>query len=265
MLFGDPIVALAEVNHVAALHHGLTRPRSRDQRTIERTVAELLLALGELNRAERHINDAGYQLTLAVPWARLALISGNYSEARRIAVRSAWQPGMMLRDRADLLLIKAAAALAMEDDDAAIIAFKRAHSLASSINTLLPYVSLPRETLTHLLERSRLTLPRSVSSLVSARPEIYPPSGQLITLTPRESTILYAMVEHETLADIAKALTVSLNTVKKQAAAVYVKLGVHDRAAALLHAHRLGLLPEPIQHNRAVSGDPMMPTPTAHH
>lgn len=249
LLFGNPIVTLAEVNHVAALHHGLTRSRARDQRSIERSVAELLLALGELNRAKRHIDDAGDQLTLAVPRARLALISGDYSQARSIAVASAWQPGMMLRDRADLLMIKAAAALEMDDEDAAVVAFTRAHSLANSVNTLLPYIALPYETLTRLLERSRITLPPKTSDLIAARPAVYPSASELITLTPREATILYAMVQHETLADIAKALTVSLNTVKKQAAAVYLKLGVHDRAAALLQAHRLGLLPEPTPRN----------------
>ena len=68
--------------------------------------------------------------------------------------------------------------------------------------------------------------------------------GELVVLSAREAVVLGAMVEHETLAEVADALVVSPNTVKKQARAVYAKLGVHDRQAALLEAHRLGILPE---------------------
>jgi len=59
------------------------------------------------------------------------------------------------------------------------------------------------------------------------------------------------MREHGTVAAIAQALHLSVNTVKKHLASINVKFGVHDRAAALVQAERLGLL-EPRGPQRAV-------------
>lgn len=245
LLFGDPVLAMTEVNRLTTLHHQSTHPESSSQRVIDRCIADLYLALGELNRAQRHIHDAGaHQLTLAVPRARLAFICGDDATARSIAATHAWDPATMLRDRIDLLLIKAACAYRMGDLRAAGLLTTRAARLAADAETLIPYTALPESVCHELLALAGNPLDPATVALVDAHRQPYPERGQLVVLSRRETVVLHAMVEHETLADIADALVVSLNTVKKQAHAVHAKLGVHDRRSALLQAHRLGLLPE---------------------
>ena len=244
ILFGDPLVTLAEINRVVSMHEGRMHPQGRDQHAIDRCFAEVLLALGEYNRAERHLADAGNHVQTLVPAARLALLSGDPAKARSLAVASAWDPAATLRDRSELLMIKAAAAMSMGDPEGASKAFASASALATESGSLLPYAMLSRESFRALLEVSDAPLSANSIARIESVNDPWPVGGELVSLTPRELSVLLALEEHETLAAIADAFTVSLNTVKKQAAAVYAKLGVHDRGSALLKAHRLGMLPD---------------------
>ena len=62
------------------------------------------------------------------------------------------------------------------------------------------------------------------------------------SLTPAEARVLRQLPTHLSFADIADALFVSRNTIKTQAIAVYRKLGVTSRAAAVEKARELGLI-----------------------
>lgn len=66
-----------------------------------------------------------------------------------------------------------------------------------------------------------------------------------VTLTPRESVVLNKLGEHGSIREVAEALVVSPHTVKTQLQAVYRKLGVSSRRAALEAARELGLLEPP--------------------
>lgn len=245
LLFGDPMIALTEVSRVAFLHQQTARAGSRNRRLIDRCIADLYLALGELNRAQRHLDDADPdRRSLSVPRTRLAFICGDYPGARSIAASQAWDPEVTLRDRIDLVLLKAASAHEMGDIDTARLTMARAVSLAASASTLIPYTALPQDVCRALLALVDHDLGERELSLIDAHRQPYPDHGELVVLSAREAVVLGAMVEHETLVEVADALVVSPNTVKKQARAVYAKLGVHDRQAALLEAHRLGLLPD---------------------
>lgn len=244
LLFGDPILALAEVNRISSLHHDRIHPDSNDRRVLDRCLADLYLALGEFNRCQRHIQDAGAdQFTLAVPQARLAFICGDYPTAGSIAATHAWDSATTPRDRIDLVILKAASHLRMGDRNAAKKLFTRAHHLAADADSLTPYAVLPADLRDELLSLLDQPLAADAIARIDLTMQPYPDRGELVTLTPRELVVLHAMLEYETLADIADVLVVSLNTVKKQAHAVHAKLGVHDRQAALLQAHRLGILP----------------------
>ena len=70
----------------------------------------------------------------------------------------------------------------------------------------------------------------------------FPEAVGLVRLTARERLVLQQLAVHETMADVAAELTVSVNTIKKQTLSIYAKLGTHERAAALARAHDLGLL-----------------------
>lgn len=65
------------------------------------------------------------------------------------------------------------------------------------------------------------------------------------TLSAREAAVLLASVHGGTAATISNDLRISPRTVEKHLAAVYRKLGVHDRVSAIRQAERLGLIDAP--------------------
>ncbi|GAA4429622.1 LuxR C-terminal-related transcriptional regulator [Georgenia halophila] len=245
LVLDDPVPALARLEHLGTVHPRI-EPRGTARWILDRCSAELMLAQGELNRAQRLIAGAVTgpgAVASAVPRARLALIAGEYALSHSIVSQNLWDRRCVPRDRAELLMIQAAAAVAMDDRSAAAEAFTRGHRLARHIGTLVPLTTLPRRTRDRLLQLTDIDLDADVRRRIDARPDVYPESGKLVTLSPREAVVLDQMVHHDTVAEIARALTVSVNTVKKQTIAIYAKLGVHDRASALLQAYGLGLLP----------------------
>lgn len=75
----------------------------------------------------------------------------------------------------------------------------------------------------------------------STRP---PPVQPLIEpLSARELEVLPLLVEGQTYQEIARALCVSVNTVKSHLRSIYGKLGVHNRREAAAKAKELSLLP----------------------
>ena len=64
-----------------------------------------------------------------------------------------------------------------------------------------------------------------------------------IELTPRERDVLERLATGETNKQMAEALYLSPTTVKSHLAAIYGKLGVPSRTAAIARARELGLLP----------------------
>ncbi|MFJ8896668.1 LuxR C-terminal-related transcriptional regulator [Leifsonia sp. NPDC102414] len=63
-------------------------------------------------------------------------------------------------------------------------------------------------------------------------------------LTSRERAVLAALVETDSRAGLARALGVSINTVKTQLRSLYRKLGAGDRHTAILRALETGVLPQ---------------------
>jgi LuxR family maltose regulon positive regulatory protein len=61
-------------------------------------------------------------------------------------------------------------------------------------------------------------------------------------LTPRELEVLHLLGEGCSNRDIAEALVITLNGVKKHTGNIYGKLGVHSRTQAVVRAQELGLL-----------------------
>jgi LuxR family maltose regulon positive regulatory protein len=61
-------------------------------------------------------------------------------------------------------------------------------------------------------------------------------------LTPRELEVLQLLGEGRTNREIAEALVITLNGVKKHTSNIYGKLGVHSRTQAVVRAQELGIL-----------------------
>ncbi len=62
-------------------------------------------------------------------------------------------------------------------------------------------------------------------------------------LTQRELELLPLIAQRLTVAEIARDLVISPNTVKKHLSNIYTKLGVHNRRQAVVKALEVGLLP----------------------
>jgi DNA-binding NarL/FixJ family response regulator len=75
----------------------------------------------------------------------------------------------------------------------------------------------------------RAAFRRTVGAVVAAARG---PEGELATLTPREREVLQLLAEGLTNKEIAAALVISVNTVKRHLKSVFARLGVSTRAAA---------------------------------
>jgi DNA-binding NarL/FixJ family response regulator len=90
-----------------------------------------------------------------------------------------------------------------------------------------------------------------------------PVRGVLEHLTLRENDVLQLLAHGMSNREIAKALTVTVNTVKTHLTGIYSKLDVHSRMEAVMRAQALGLVstgagtrsqtPDPRDHDREFS------------
>jgi DNA-binding NarL/FixJ family response regulator len=69
------------------------------------------------------------------------------------------------------------------------------------------------------------------------------PAPSLGALTDREREVLRLIASGANNAEVAAALHLSERTVKGHVSAIFLKLGVRDRAAAIIHAYGAGLVP----------------------
>ena len=69
--------------------------------------------------------------------------------------------------------------------------------------------------------------------------------GELERLTSRELELVAHLARGVSYAQAARLMRVSLNTVRSHVRAVYGKLGVDNKTAAVLRALELGLIPVP--------------------
>lgn len=243
LLFGSPFAMLSRVSHVRQIRQiELEQGEGIAGALLDRSRAELLLAIGEVNQAYQLLGDGLEAPPLLRPAAaRLHLMIGDPARARRIASASAWTASTE-RDRAELLMLAAVAALLLGREAEAGATFRQAHVLCEETGILVPYLTPGTEQLEQLLALSGVTLGADVTEAVARTRRPYEKPAAMVELSPREREVLRQIRHHDTAAALARSLSVSVNTVRKQLVSLYAKLDVHDRAAALLVAERLGLL-----------------------
>lgn len=199
--------------------------------------ADLLIAEGSLLRAQQLLTafPDGTNALLPVR-TRLALMQQNYRQAHAIAERVAWDAEAP-RARAEMLLVQACAAKRLGMRRAAETAFLRAVKLASTHKLHVPFTLTIAE---DLFEMAGELLPEN-TGLLSGTP-MFSDTTMAAKLTQRERVVLEHLDSKLSLDEIAKALVVSVNTVKTQTRSIYRKLGVASRKEAVRAAHDLGLL-----------------------
>ncbi|MBO3087842.1 helix-turn-helix transcriptional regulator [Cellulomonas dongxiuzhuiae] len=243
VLFGDPEQGLAELEQIERTRHAWLEQVGTVQQALVRMRAELLIALGEIHRVADLLAEPDATGAWSdVPRARWHLLTGDPNAALRAAVLGGRRRRVNLGDRTDLLVLEAWAAHEVRQPVLAVRAFRTARRLAGEQDALRSFAHLPPDVRDELAEQSGLGFSEDELARLAATGRVVPDPGRLVPLTPRERTVLTLLNEHDTTRDVADALTVSVNTVRKQVLSIYAKLGVHDREAALRRAHELGII-----------------------
>lgn len=243
VLFGDPGLGLAELDQVERTRHTWLEDVGLVNRTMLRLRTELLLALGEFHRVADLLGQTDPTGVWSdVPRARWHLLTGDPHAALRAAVLGGRRRRVNLDDRTDLLVLEAWAAHEARQPALATRAFRTARRIAGEQGALRSFAHLPSAVRDALVEQTGLPFTDDELARLGSTGRVIPESATLVPLTPRERTVLALLNEHSTTRDVADALVVSVNTVRKQVLSIYAKLGVHDRESALRRAHELGIL-----------------------
>lgn len=187
--------------------------------------------------------------TLAGARARVWWASGRHAQARQ-AVASAQAQTPARRQAIDLLVLDAASALALGEEADARRDISRVVSMlaGAELATALRALDVPtRWELLDLLEEGpreegQPEAPPHRDDPLFSRPGLYATGARLIELTEREAAVLRGLAAGHSLADIARADVLSVNTVKKQAVSLYRKLGADTRADAVRIGYAQSLL-----------------------
>lgn len=216
--------------------------------------AELLITLGEMNRAERvieHLLARGDDSVSAVPAAWFYLATGDVARALEKAGAGILELKISLADRAFLYAVKGAALhLAGAPEELVASAAAAACEVCERGDTLVPFAALPAPVrgylLSHHARHHGATACFVGRAIRRGAFEGLRDSGVATTapirLTPREKILLPLLATSATVQEIATQQYVSVNTVRKQVVALRQKVGASSRADLIRRANQLGLL-----------------------
>ncbi|MGW5863362.1 response regulator [Streptomyces sp. NPDC055239] len=85
-------------------------------------------------------------------------------------------------------------------------------------------------------------LTRLLATFVTPAPASHPPTADLAGLTPREIDVLRLIAAGLDNTEIAQRMAIGVQTVKNHATGIFAKLGVRDRAQAVVAAYESGLV-----------------------
>lgn len=258
--YGQALIDLAEhrplegVERLTACLKAGARPgiTEFDRANLEATQAVLLLSAGRTGQAESVLRG----IKRGHPWAYAVraiaqLVAGRAERVvpmlevapRRTREGALWADTD--RWRSSTGLFRAAAALREGHEDDAAGFLETGAAMLRETGRRLPLLFVPRrdlEALAALAESRSLSAAGEVLAEVALVPSVLPETLRATTLTERERVVLLQLVTLGGAAEIARALTVSPNTVKSQLRSLYRKLGVRSRDDALRVAAERGLL-----------------------
>lgn len=206
-------------------------------------LAQAWMAAGDHRTAgallDEQPSDSPFLVAARIAWL---LGTGRDREALDRARAGLELPGHTIRSRAEAQTLAAVAALREHEPEAAqawldgaAVAWEnygaRMHVALLNSHDRRTLAELARESDLPALAYLDVPLIPGTPTRVIAAP-----------LTPRESAVLAALAEHDSIRDVADALFVSPHTVKTQLQSIYRKLGVSSRGSALAVARETGLI-----------------------
>lgn len=185
-------------------------------------------------------DSATSALALMVAWARFA--RGEAASAERALDPVLEVPGLLPTARLEAWLLKSALAIRTGRRTLARSALENAVRLAAPEAAIRPFAQADPAARQLLVEQIggfgeydefAATVRRALSTMDGVQP--------VGTLTQRENAVLSRLTSQRSLDEVALDLSVSVNTIKTHVRAIYAKLGVNNRRAAVATARERGL------------------------
>jgi len=250
---GDLVAALALLDEAEGSYTADFFP---DVRPIAAMKARVRVAQGEVAEALRWARDRQVGVDDDLTYLRefehvtlaRALLPRSAPDATRLLDRllTAAEQGHRTGSVIEILVVQSLAHQSTSDGPAALAALERALTLSEPegyVRTFLdegpPMAALLRTAAQRGVARDHVS--RLVDG-VGATPRSSPgPPGLVDPLSSRELDVLRLLRSDLSGPEIARELTVSLNTMRTHTKSIYSKLGVNDRRAAVRRAEELGL------------------------
>ncbi|UCD99242.1 MAG: hypothetical protein JSV42_00530 [Chloroflexota bacterium] len=190
------------------------------------------------------------QLTLVKVWLRQDTPTSRMKAASLLDQLMEISKGAHLKSaKLPILLAQALLEEKMKDEAAALNKLKEAIHLAEPNGILRPFLDLgPQMTRLLVLLSQQGIAQDYVAKILKAFPGQHPvvsttqQDALIEPLTARELQVLTLLAQRKRNQDIADNLVITLGTVKQYTHAIYRKLGVKDRHAAVAKATSLGIL-----------------------
>lgn len=238
LLRGHPGVAFGRLDRVMATKKELPALNPLDTADLRVLTSKLHLAGGNASAAAAALGKhAGKDTGAKIAQARLSLAIGRPTDVVEALAAPLHHPTAV--HTLDALVLLTAARLHLQPAPTLRADVERISGTAMALGNLWPLAMLSAMEL-ELLTGAWLEL--GVPNPPSAATALMPVSLSMVTLTPREASILATLANTGDRSEIARIHFVSLNTIKTQLRSLYKKLGVSSREEALLVAHQEHLL-----------------------
>ncbi len=201
--------------------------------------AKVLIALRQARKAMALFEGPfGLSAATAPAIALSQLYAGRAHEAYVMSVKWGIHQEASPRAALESLVVSIVADVRLNGVTAHRSTAQRAEALSARHDLWSPWSAVAPEDRALVLRM----LSGSARERVSDRSSFFASSVSVPHLTKREQVVLTHLTPTSTIADIARALVVSPNTVKTQLQSLYRKLEVSDRASAIRAAHAWGLI-----------------------
>jgi LuxR family maltose regulon positive regulatory protein len=239
---GNAREALVRLDQVQAAYDDDHFTKGAVAALMARAKADLLIACGRGEKAKQLVGAQGNSKPLnRVPAARIRLLSGHFAASVDIDPLT-WDPATSTRDRLEMLLLGAVAALRGEDSRNARRLVDQALDLYGETGILRPFATIPGTDREQLLALGERDMEPDDAAILARQAPVYPEKLVFVDLSEHEQAVLEALSVTGSRQAIADSLFVSINTVKTQLAAIYQKLGSTTRSETLIRARGHDLL-----------------------
>ncbi|MEV4669151.1 helix-turn-helix transcriptional regulator [Microbacterium sp. LWO12-1.2] len=233
LAWGDRLSAIEMVRRDRARYADWLGESSALGPMLAQAEVELLLSVGQLQKARRAVASDPSQPASIIALARMELVSGSYDLAARHAAAALARP-QSSRIRTEALAILAPAQRRVSDPAAAAQTAAHLRDAIRANGLSFVGVGVPAE------DRRELELDQNDPTRAVRDP--FTVLEQPIRITRQQSIVLQGLEKGWSLREIATREHLSHNTMKTHARGLYQRLGVSSRDEAIARAYEVGLL-----------------------